>query len=434
MDEGAKPNEAATPHEAVAEAHAAAHKHEAKEGADEQTSGSAETAGQATESTPSAAVTRKHKAPSRAANKETLPEAAPETQLTPAEEEQLKPPPPPPAVEMPPPLEPQAAPPPPPPVIASAAPAPQPPVVAPTPPAPAAPSTATPSAAQTPAPDSAAPSTPAPASAAEVPKEWASLPTQAAPAPPPPEDEQQNRLQLATNRRGMPGLVALGAVLAILGLVVMMYTLYSGRPTATLTRFAGIRGDYIGFVLLLIGIALAATFVFVPRQRPFGLPVNASLDDIEKEVRASQASLRLAQGLVGGGIGAVAIGLLWMLWWTYVAYLEGQFRDTIIGRYAVPTHYFGGILLLVGLMVTLFFLGGVGGARRRHNVAMVLLHRVPGPEAGAPAPVAVAGVSAQDVQNLMRRLDGLMAQLPDATVTEFSKTPEADTYLKLLGN
>jgi uncharacterized protein YjeT (DUF2065 family) len=264
-----------------------------------------------------------------------------------------------------------------------------------------------------------------------------SIPTDPAAAPAQPGQAQSDEhVKHATTRNGMPGLVALGTLLAILGVVIMLYTFYVGRSSGALPRPAGMRGDYVGILLLLIGVGIAGAFLFVPRGKAYGVAADASKEAIEQEIQTSGARLRLAQSMVGVGLGLVGIGLLWMLYWVYVAYQEDRFRNSVIGPYEVPSHYFGGVLVLVGLMFMFYFWGSVAGARRRHNLAMVLLHRAPPVAAAAAAPpnVLSSGVTELEVQNLVRRLDGLMAQLPDSSVTEFSKTPEADTYLKLLGS
>lgn len=299
-----------------------------------------------------------------------------------------------------------------------------------------APAPAAPPAVPTPAPPPPTPPPEPPRAPDPAPTpQWVAVPTDPAAAPVvPAETTADQAIQQATTRRGTPWLVVLGTLVALLGITAMLYTFYLGQGRSSLPRPGGIRGDYIGVILLLIGIAIVGTFLFVPPRRNFGLAVNATRDDIEQEIRSSKAKLRMAQTWVGLGMALVSIGLFWMLYWTFVAYLENGFRNSIVSRYEVPTHYFGAVVALVGLLFALYFLGSVGGARRRHNLATVLLHRAPATPATAAPNLLSVGVSETEVQNLMRRLDGLMAQLPDAAVTEFSKTPEADTYLKLLGS
>jgi len=153
-------------------------------------------------------------------------------------------------------------------------------------------------------------------------------------------------------------------------------------------------------------------------------------------VRYTNGQVLLSQIFAGVGMALTMLGLVWMVYWLRLSYLEETERRSTLGGSDMATYFIGVPLIVVGLFVLFFFLGRLGAARRTRNAAVLLMMRMQQGESGSPGPSAAfsTGVSEQDVQDLMRRLDGLMAQLPDASVTEFSKTKEADTYLKLLGS
>jgi hypothetical protein len=296
-----------------------------------------------------------------------------------------------------------------------------------------------------PAMTSIAPPSPEPASApaqpVAPPKQWLSVAEPAAEASNPvvaPAGPEDTWLVRATRRRGVPWLVALGTILALLGLVVLLYSYYAAYNAGSgdLPAPAGLRGDYLAAILVAVGLGIAVTFLFVPSNKAYGLGPAASREQWQEEAKLAQSALRMAQLFVGIGIGLITMGLLWMVYFVYLGYTDGQMRSTSLAGRDLPTFYLGGILLVLGLLVVMFFWGSVAGARRRENLAVVALIRteVRAPAPGVLAAALPAGVTEAEVQALMKRLDGLMAQLPDAAVTEFSKTSEADTYLKLLGS
>lgn len=237
-------------------------------------------------------------------------------------------------------------------------------------------------------------------------------------------------LQRATVRRGLPILQAVGWVVTLVGFLLLVAAYYQAYRTDAIPAPAGIRLDYIAALLVFIGLATAITFAFVPPRSATGVTAEMTAQELEARASSAHQRVRTAQVLVGVGLGVMLIGLLWLFYWVRVGFLDGALRDSVVANYAVPTHYFGAILLLLGALIVFGFWGRVGAARNERAMAVMAWQRAAAPS----APAAMSAVSDAELQALMRRLDGLMAQLPDAAVTEFSKTPEADTYLKLLGS
>lgn len=277
-----------------------------------------------------------------------------------------------------------------------------------------------------------APSTPDAAAAAPTPPpQWQPLPEVKGPEPGSalPLDEWTSR---ATARRGQPIAQGLGWAVAIVGMLTLVIAYYQGYRSGVLPAPAGVRLDYIGAALAVVGVALAVTFAFVPSAASTGITLDATDEALRARAGRAHQRLRTAQILVGVSLGLVFIGLLWLLYWVRIGFLERALRQSAVGSYAVPTHYVGAILTLVGVVLLSAFWARLGPARAERAYAVVALKRTAAPGGGPTG--AAASVTDPELQALMRRLDGLMAQLPDATVTEFSKTPEADTYLKLLGS
>lgn len=278
-------------------------------------------------------------------------------------------------------------------------------------------------AAATPAPAPSAPAAPAP--------QWQPMP-EAKPAEATVAVSADEWTERASTRRGQPVAQAAGWATAILGMLLLAVAYYRGYQTKVLPAPAGLRLDYIAAALLLIGIALAAVFAFAPSRSATGIRTDANDEDLRARAARAHQRLRTAQVLTGVGLGVVFVGLLWLFHWVRIGFLEGAFRQSAVRTYSVPTHYFGAILVVLGLLILFAFWARVGPARRERAYAVLALKRSAAASA-APANT-LSGVTEAELQALMRRLDGLMAQLPDAAVTDFSKSPEADTYLKLLGS
>ncbi|MBI2078112.1 MAG: hypothetical protein HYT80_07050 [Euryarchaeota archaeon] len=248
-------------------------------------------------------------------------------------------------------------------------------------------------------------------------------------ASPPPADDWVLR---STIRRGIPGLMVLGWTVAFLGLLVLAFAYQRSFDLGSLYKVGGIRADYLGAAIFLLGAITAAVFHFLPGRRPVGILPTAPRDEVEGQVRWANGQVLMGQIMVGGGVGLGILGMLWMVGWLYLSYTGSALRVSTVSKYEVPTHYIGAVLLLLGLLLAFLFLGRVGMARAARNLAVVA-HQRGAPGVSGPAALP-GGVSEAEVRNLVKRLDGLMAKLPDDAVTEFSRTPEADTYLKLLGS
>lgn len=266
-------------------------------------------------------------------------------------------------------------------------------------------------------------------------------PVAAAPTTPQPADNahvsEDEWLKIATKRRGSPELASVGWTLVLIGTALIAATYYWGVTYGNLFAPAGIRGDLIGTMLLIIGLIVAMVFMFLPKERNVGLTPDAPDQDVENLVRYTNGQVLVSQILAGVGFGLVLLGVVWMAYWLRAAYVDDTDLRSTFGGMDTATHFIGVPLSAIGLLILFFFLGRLSSARRARNAAVLLwIQRRSGApkQSLAPSSVFSTGVTEQQVQDLMKRLDGLMAQLPDAAVTEFSKSNEADTYLKLLGS
>ncbi|MFO1535233.1 MAG: hypothetical protein ABR586_06165, partial [Thermoplasmatota archaeon] len=210
-------------------------------------------------------------------------------------------------------------------------------------------------------------------------------------------------------------------------------TFLYGSQNGDLFRPAGIRGDLIGGVLVFVGLVLGVLFLFQPRRRPADLPVDPGSNELTEALRYENGQVLLAQILVGVGLAFLIIDALWTLYWLRNDYLTDSSRESSLGGLSLPTYLALAPLALIGSVIVFFFLGKLGASRRARNPALVAVMRRGSAADPAAKGALGSGVTEPEVQALMKRLDGLMAQLPDSAVTEFSKSPEADTYLKLLG-
>ena len=243
-------------------------------------------------------------------------------------------------------------------------------------------------------------------------------------------------LRIGTTRRGNPELAGLGWALILMGTSLIALTYYWGITYGNLFAPLGVRGDLIGGVLLFIGLAVASVFTFVPAEHRVGLGPDASNEDLENLVRYTNGQVLLSQILAGIGFALVMLGVVWMAYWLRAGYVDDADLRSTFGGIELGTHLLGMPLVAVGLLLLFFFVGRLSSARRARNAAVLLWVSKRAKTAGTSpfAGILSSGVTEQQVQDLMKRLDALMAQLPDAAVTEFSKSSEADTYLKLLGS
>lgn len=211
-------------------------------------------------------------------------------------------------------------------------------------------------------------------------------------------------------------------------------TYYWGFLYGSLLAPAGVTGYYIGAALLLLGLILGVAFLFSPSRRAVGLGPDAQTADLERGASWGHGQVKKSQTLGGVGLALVAVGLLWIIYFIRLAYVEGALREAMVGGYAIPTHYVGAALFVVGLLLSFYYVGKVSTARAARNLAVAGWVRAQRATPAAPGKAALpSGITEPEIHMLLKRLDGLMAKLPDEAVTEFSKTPEADTYLKLLG-
>lgn len=263
------------------------------------------------------------------------------------------------------------------------------------------------------------------------------LPAPAADSPPPSVPSgtapEEGWIRIGTTRRGNSELVGLGWAVVLIGLALLAGTYYWAVAYGDLFAPAGVRGDYIAAVLILIGFILGTVFVFLPTTRKVGLGTDASSQQIENLVRYTNGQVLLSQLLAGVGLALVMLGFVWMAYWLRLSFVDDFEPRSSLAGLETATYVIGAPLIILGFFILLFFLGRISTARRTRNAAVLLLvQKRSGASLGNAA--VGGGVTEQEIQDLMKRIDALMAQLPDAAVTEFSKTKEADTYLKLLGS
>lgn len=275
------------------------------------------------------------------------------------------------------------------------------------------------------APAAPGPPTPTPAPPTVAAPHWAREPAATA--------DLDEWIRRGTLRRGNPVAAAVGWIVGVAGLFLLAYTYYFGYTNGTAFAPAGVRGDYLAAAVLVIGLGVSILFSFLPARRAAGLGPDAQSPEIEAALRRSAHQVQAAQIVVAVGLSLAALGAVWIAYWLRLAEADGALRQSSIAGVAFPTHFLGSPFVVVGLVLACFGWGRVGAARRGLNQAVVALLRALGGGPSRPPSALPSGVTEEDVRKLMRRVDGLMAQLPDAAVTDFSKTPEADTYLKLLG-
>ena len=219
---------------------------------------------------------------------------------------------------------------------------------------------------------------------------------------------------------------------ALLGLVVVAFAYHQSIGFNSIYKVGPVRGDYLGGMLVGLGVIIAGVFHFIPGRRAVGLAANAAQEDIEREVRYTNGQVLLDQILVGVGLGLIILGFAITIYYLKESYAFGSALESTRFGINYLSYYVGIVPVMIGAALGSFCLGRLGMARRARNLAVVAHQRSPAALPGGG--LMPGGISEMEVRSLVKRLDGLMARLPDDAVTEFSRTPEADTYLKLLGS
>lgn len=243
----------------------------------------------------------------------------------------------------------------------------------------------------------------------------------------------------ATTQTGMPAWAHLGWALMAAGLALATYSLnWAVNNYPDNFNPGGVSGINVGIVLSLLGIVVGATFSFVPNNKPVAAPGPGAEAVAAAQRHHGAYNLSRAMSLVG--VGLTALGLV------LTAYV---FREQILGGGpAVESLSLAGVaadigtwvgvwmaLALSGFIVWLVF-GSLAQGHQDATAAWVAASgaRPASGDSGTADDATAGGVSEAELKALMRRIDELLATLPDDTVSAFSQTKEADTYLKLLGD
>lgn len=277
------------------------------------------------------------------------------------------------------------------------------------------------------------------------------------PARPPERDELRARFDEASVRMGTPPLAALGWGVFFVGLLLITYAYYDvyAANAESVLLFAGaIRYDVLGAILLILGLITAIISHFVPPRRPHGPqpqdPPTAWVARADRAARwvTTHRTLSIIGWILAGFGLTLSTVALYFSWVNsngglvdYGITIGG--RQFLYWRIGVALAVFG--LVLVVLTYTRIrnardarqgYLLAALAAVDRQQIAQQAAQQTKETSAEEPtnerSPNKVAGVTEQDLHALMKRLDGLMANLPEEQVAEFANSPEAETYLNLL--
>lgn len=235
--------------------------------------------------------------------------------------------------------------------------------------------------------------------------------------------------------RGLPWLSALGWALFVLGLALPAYTYqWSADHEGATYALSGISGLYLAAALLVVGLALGIVFSFVPRAVPTPWSPNVTTEWLQAQMARLQQRSKLFRILTYVGLGLMVVGFTFA---SYVFNRKVQFGGDTFNLATLTFDYatwagIGFALAGAGLVLGLVFHFRIAGYREAARAAQAAAERVPETSTTGPTEALPGGIHPDQVQSLMRRIDAMLANLPDEVVTEFSKSPEAETYLKIL--
>lgn len=238
---------------------------------------------------------------------------------------------------------------------------------------------------------------------------------------------------------GMPLWSHVAWLVGALGLALTAYS-YWWRNENWPDNFnpGGISGIQLGAGLFLLGLVAGLILVFVPWRKPADYDPGAGGDLWTAKAAVSHAYWRTSQILSWIGAGMAGLGLLLAVY-AYSRYSPENPNITLLGGLSTVSNWgaaFLGFAAVGGILWVAFAvrsashreaLAGYVAAQHGHGGALPS-----GPTMAPPAGPGPAGVRPEELTALMKKVDGLLAALPDDVVSAFSKTKEAETYLKLL--
>lgn len=238
--------------------------------------------------------------------------------------------------------------------------------------------------------------------------------------------------------RGLAWVATAGWALFFVALYLPTYMYAWALDNGTDYRVAGVNGTYLAALVALLGLALGIVFTFQPRRASPWSPSVPS-DWITQRAAALRARARILTVATIAGLAIAALGLLLAAYAGLLQIRAGAGEPVVLLGYSNAGSAWTGYGLGtagLGLVVAAISYARCRAARETILAALVLASRpahASGAGGGVPDDLALPpGTTRAHVEALMHRIDGLLATLPDEIVTEFSKSPEADTYLKLL--
>jgi uncharacterized MAPEG superfamily protein len=244
-----------------------------------------------------------------------------------------------------------------------------------------------------------------------------------------------------------------GWLLTLAGAALITYALYWTYINDTDEISSAV---WAGAALAFVGLIVATIFFFAPGNRAHGPPPSEGsgaferrADSLRKRVAVWKATSAVGFGLLLVGVLLVGLGAL-SAWLDRVDLAETGFDAA---GYFVRTHLAGAAIAGLGFVLFVLTFPRISGeqeAERAYLLAEVVQERaeeLPPAPAGsleprlehaarqavpAARPAAGLDVDPEKVKALMRKIDALLAHLPEDQVSDFARSDEADTYLKLL--
>lgn len=245
----------------------------------------------------------------------------------------------------------------------------------------------------------------------------------------------------AATVRGLGWASTVGWALAAAGLALAAYSMrWSIQNWPRNFNPGGFSGLTLGIILFVLGAIAAVVFLLVPRARPSPWNPSASPDAWRARAAVARYYWTRSRRLSGIGLGLLLLALA-LIAYAYRAQIDAGGPDSGDAPWFGLGLGYGewGLVFLVVSLLGLFLWSALGvranAYRLAHVAALAAEGATPDPPAvveSADATGEIAGVDREELVALMRRLDSLLAALPEETVASFSKTSEADTYLRIL--
>lgn len=239
--------------------------------------------------------------------------------------------------------------------------------------------------------------------------------------------------------RGIGWASNIGFGVAALGLALTIYSLWWAHDNYPSNyNPGGLSGSKTGAFLFFAGLVAGIAFIFLPMERATGFKTRAGRETWALHLDAARY-LEFASRIVAYvGIGLTLLGLLLAAYIASIWATANPSQNTLnfLGTTTSFSYWVTTFLILAvagGFLWAVFWVRANAYFYALQGFAAASQTGGSTSEGSAKAQEG-APYAQSELHALMKRLDGMLSNLPEDQVAAFSKSREAETYLKILSS